>query len=258
MNPWVQMQVEEMLREGDQDPNAMFTRILQALLVHFGAPWSSQGNVRAMLQWFRSTSIRYNKHLRCQYEFAETYLSYLGQSQIFQKRFLHVPQAWLSQTYSFSLTWNPTFDWVACLAQESSLPNNDRGIKSAPLEYQTHCESSRPTLDTIPCPPDTPSFDNAYGFCKPTAKPTLFNEDYPTVQKRRGARHALRSAFQLIWLTLSRRRSMDFLGCLSNTNVVDTSRIQQQATTDTCAYKFSDKLLAPATIDRPVYSGVMA
>ena len=187
MNPWVQMQVEEMLQEADHGHHRMFTSALQAMLLHFGAPTSSQGNVREMLHWFRSTSIRYNKHLRCEYEFAETYLQYLAQSEIFQKRFLHVPPAWLSQSFSFTFTWNPTFDWVACLAHESSLPkNNDRCIKSGPLDVRAQCETSYPNLDTIPSPQDTLSFDNAYGFCKPTVNPTIFNDYYPHCRKERG------------------------------------------------------------------------
>lgn len=62
----------------------LFTKGLAAMLRCLGAP---QTDLLSMLEWFRNSNLYYSKHLRCEYEFIDSYLLFLGRAEIFQKRF---------------------------------------------------------------------------------------------------------------------------------------------------------------------------
>ncbi len=236
-NAWVQAQVEEMLAE-DIEPK-FFTRGLDATLRMFGAP---PGDVSSMLRWFRYNcgSIQYTKHLRCQYEFVETYLLYLGQAEIFQKRFLHVPQPWL---FSVSNS-TPALNTPPSFTREARLSNTNQCHVDAPILNAESHDLLWHILDDTNYQ-NSPTFDSAYGFCPLT----------PTYEKPRSASKAFRRALQFLWLTLSRRGCMNLLGCASRASVLEATGYPNLAR-DNCAFKNEDKLMA-ISLEPLVYSGIL-
>lgn len=237
-NPWVQMQVNEMLNEDDEPK--FFTRGLETMLHLLGAP---PGDVASMLQWLRYSSIQYTKYFRYQYELVDNYLLYLGRTDLFQRRFFHVPPSWLFCGSSFSPTCNDVITNLT--TPDVPIPTTNRCQNNIAIETTGCYDTSSRNLLDMDLFQNPSTFDTAYGFHKATT----------TCDKPRGARFSFRRAFEFFWLAMSQRRCLDLLWCAKSANVVDTTSfhsLEQNAP----VYQHSDKRIAKA-LEPPVFYGVL-
>jgi hypothetical protein len=224
---WTRSQVHEMLRDdASSNHHQLYTRGLEAMLQSLGAPSTLLGDVGSTLEWFRnSPHIRYTKHLRCECEFVDTYLLFLGRAELFQKKFVAARpphrgsqeggqallQVQVQQATNHATPPPPRIPTVA------SLTNGPSPSCFNPTTSTMDCSSiSSPRNEETA----TPYFQHEYTARKASSSfwnkeadtssttPSTFHQTLPFSKSRRagGSIAKFRRAFQLVWYAMIRRR----------------------------------------------------
>ena len=215
---WNIWKLQDLLQEDAASTNSQqfFTRGLQAMLVSLGAPGHLHSNVLQLLEWFRYSCPlqHYSKQLRCDYEFIDSYLLYLGRTHLFQKRFVHPtvtmewhPQPSLLDSSTQNCTSSTTSPPISCHSSFTSSSLSSEPPALAPLAT---AESSTPDwlLDssTEELEDSEPSIlSNTCTKEMYTAHVVGRKADAPP-SRGHGAKYAWRRALHFLWWTLTRAK----------------------------------------------------